>query len=262
MHFGLNLFSVRNLIQTESDFAKTADCLRRMGYESIQYSGGPYDADMIQRVSAQSGLRVVLTHVPLTRILEDTDNLMEEHARFGCQNIGLGAMPWELLADREGFTETVSRLNTVGAYMEAHGFRFFYHHHQFEFSKFVFPEDGEMTLFDYMVKKAPHIHFTADTHWLQYGGTDICATIDRLAGRVECLHLKDYGVLLQGEKQYQPTIVPVGSGNIDFARVIAHARAAGTVHFLVEQDNAAEAADPLAEAERSIRYLRAHFENE
>lgn len=256
MTFGLNLYSIRNLIKTEEAFNKTAEKLKEMGYQSIQYSGGPYDAEMIRRVSTRHGLPVVLTHVPIERILRDTDTLMAEHESFGCHNIGLGMMPKTSLADKKQFVKTVADLERVGEYMESRGFRFFYHHHHVEFSKF-----NNQTLFDYMVENAPHIHFTADTYWLQYGGVDICDTIDRLAGRVECLHLKDYRIIPNPEKEgaYLPIISSVGDGNIDFQKVIAHAKAAGTRHFLVEQDNAADASDPAAEVERSIRYLTRHF---
>lgn len=256
MKFGLNLYSIRNRIGSETEFDKTAKRLKEMGYESIQYSGGPYDPDVIRRVSNRHALPVVLTHVPLERILSDTDKLMAEHESFGCRNIGLGAMPNEIRKDEAKFVETVAKLDRIGAYMEERGFRFFYHHHHFEFVRL-----GDSTQFDYLVVNAPHIHFTLDTYWLQYGGVDICTTIDRLAGRAECLHLKDYAIVPNREKEgsFLPEITSVGSGNIDFESVIAHAKAAGTQHVLVEQDNAADTDDPLREVERSIRYLNKTF---
>ena len=69
MEAGINLYSLRKQISTEADFLATANRLREMGYSYIQFSGGPYDADMIARVSKESGLPVVLTHVPMDRIL-------------------------------------------------------------------------------------------------------------------------------------------------------------------------------------------------
>ena len=52
MKFGLNLFSIRNLIATEEEFLKTAKKLKEMGYSYMQFSGAPYDAEKIKRVSA------------------------------------------------------------------------------------------------------------------------------------------------------------------------------------------------------------------
>ena len=82
MKVGLNLYSIRNYLDTEENFLFAANELKKMGYSYIQYSGGAFDADMIKRVSEASGLPVVLTHVPMDRIINDTEALMEEHTIF------------------------------------------------------------------------------------------------------------------------------------------------------------------------------------
>ena len=135
MEFGLNLFSIRNLIQTEEDFLSTSFKLKEMGYSYLQYSGGPYDAEMIKRVSEKTGLPVVLTHVPFDRIINDTNALMEEHSSFGCKNIGLGSMPQDKLVDEKNCIEAIDKLNKAGKVMAENGFKFFYHHHHYEFIK-------------------------------------------------------------------------------------------------------------------------------
>ncbi len=258
MKAGLNLYSIRNLIDTEENFLATAKKLREMGYSYLQYSGAPYEPARIKRVSEATGLPICLTHVPYDRIVNDTDALMAEHASFGCRNIGLGALPRELLVDFEALKDGVAKLERAAAYMEEKGFRFFYHHHHFEFMKF----DG-VTIFDYMVKNAPHINFTIDTYWLQYGGVDILATLDKVKGRICCTHLKDYridAVEKDGKLSFEPTIAPVGSGNIDFKRVVEKMREAGAEYFLVEQDNAATHPDTLGQVEQSIRYIKENLQ--
>lgn len=251
---GLNLYSIRNLIKTEEDFLATAHKLREMGYAYLQFSGAEYDPACIQRVSEASGLPICLTHVPMERILNDTDALMAEHESFGCRNIGLGAMPRDILLDDEKFKETVAALDAAAERMAQNGFAFFYHHHQFEFMR----RNGE-TLFDYMVKNAPHVSFTVDTYWLQYAGVDILATLDKLKGRMACTHLKDYAIRYvekDEKKEFKPTFAPIGSGNIDFAPVIAKMRENGAKYIFVEQDNAADLPDTLGEVEASIRYIK------
>jgi len=90
MQAGLNLFSIRNYLDTEGHFLEAAKALKEMGYSYIQYSGGAFEPERIARVSAATGLPVVLTHVPMNRIVNDTQALMEEHDKFGCKNIGFG----------------------------------------------------------------------------------------------------------------------------------------------------------------------------
>ena len=255
MNAGLNLFTLRKSITTETDFLNTANSLRDMGYSYLQYSGGPYDADMIARVSKESGLPIVLTHVPMDRILTETDALMEEHARFDCHNIGLGMMPKEVITDEKSCKEKIAELNAAGEKMRKNGFNFFYHHHNFEFLKY----NGE-TVFDYMIENAPYINFTADTYWLQYGGVDICRYLEKLSGRIECVHLKDFGMKVSkdeesGKIKMEPTFAPVGDGTIDFKSAVESAKSSGAKYFLVEQDNAPTFDDPFAQVERSIKYI-------
>ena len=230
--------------------------LKEMGYSYIQYSGGAFDADRIARVSAQSGLPVVLTHVPMDRIVNDTQALMEEHAKFGCKNIGLGAMPPDAIADESRCKQMIEQLNKAGEVMQQNGFSFFYHHHHFEFFK-----HGGQTVFDYIIENAPYINYTLDTYWLQYGGVDVGSTIDRLKGRICCVHLKDYMITNTPENPgaFTPIFAPVGDGNIDFASLLPRMRAAGAQYFLVEQDNAATLPDTMEQVGRSIKYIKANL---
>ena len=71
MKFGLNLYSLRKQIATREDFYSTLCRLKEMGYYYVQYSGAPFDGEMIREVSHKAGVPVVLTHVPLARMLEE-----------------------------------------------------------------------------------------------------------------------------------------------------------------------------------------------
>lgn len=249
------MFSIKNHLESEDSFLCAAKQLKEMGYSYLQFSGGTFDPDMIKRVSEESGLPIVLTHVAMKRILGDVDALVEDHLRFGCRNIGLGMMPHTTIMDRDKCYKTIEELDRAGERMEALGCKFFYHHHHMEFYR----HDGE-TVFDYILKNAPHINITLDTYWLQYGGVNICETIDRLQGRIACVHLKDYMIVpkevKEGEKPgFEPCFAPVGDGTIDMKAAVEHARAAGAEYFLVEQDNASKLPDTMGQVERSIRYI-------
>ena len=76
MNAGLNLYSINNYLKSEESFLEAANALREMGYSYIQFSGAPFDYEMVGRVSKASGLPVVLTHVPMDRILNDTEALI------------------------------------------------------------------------------------------------------------------------------------------------------------------------------------------
>lgn len=258
MRTGLNLYSIRNLIKTEEDFLKTALNLAEMGYDSMQYSGGEYDPDRIARVSAASCLPVTLTHIPYDRIVNEPERLMEEHNRFGCKCIGLGALNSQFLINESIFKDSVEKLEKSAEKMLECGFRFCYHHHAFEF----FRINGE-TAFDYMLNNAPHINFTMDTYWLQYGGVDIISTLEKVGDKVAFLHLKDYMIGAQqkedGKYKFEPIFAPVGDGNINFKPIVDFGNKIGVEDFLVEQDNAALLPDTLEQVKRSIEYIKKEF---
>ena len=179
---------------------------------------------------------------------------MEEHAKFGCHNIGLGAMTGSVIADADSYKAKIEELDAAGEKMAKNGFNFFYHHHHFEFIK-----HGGETVIDYMIKNAKHINFTADTYWLQYGGVNVCEYLEKLNGRIECVHLKDYMITSSvdenGKTKFTPIFAPVGDGTIDFKAAVAAAKKSGAKYFLVEQDNASTLDDPFGQVERSIKYI-------
>ena len=253
MNAGINLFSLRTLIGDEAGFLATAEALRDMGYDALQFSGAPYDPEMIRRVSEKTGLPIVLTHVPMDRILNDTDALMAEHESFGCRIIGLGAMAPKCFLDEDELKSEIEKFDRAAAKMKKNGFEFSYHHHHYEMFKV-----GGKTVLEHIVDGSENINITIDTYWLQYGGADVCATIDRLAGHVKCVHLKDYQIKAntEGGLSFTPAYAPVGDGTLDFPSIVEHAKKAGAIHFLVEQDDAVDYPDPLGQVERSIKYIK------
>ncbi len=259
MKFGLNLYSIRNLVGTPEGFRETAHKLKEMGYDTLQISGVPYDPELIASVSKETDMPIVLTHMPLDRIIGDTEALMDEHALFGCKNIGLGSFPFDKMEVPEQMVEQVAQLNEAGEKMAKRGFKFFYHNHHYEFYK-----NNGQTVYDYMIENAPYINFTLDTYWLQYGGVDIVDYINKMSGRIDCIHLKDYQII---RKRVSPTetggvapdYAPVGKGTLKWGEIIPAALASGTKHLIVEQDSAALYPDTLAEVKFSIDYLKANF---
>ena len=78
MKAGLNLYSVKKLLQTEESFIDTLKALKDMGYDYVQYSGSPYDPEKIKRLIKATDMPIVLTHVPVDLILNQTEKLVEE----------------------------------------------------------------------------------------------------------------------------------------------------------------------------------------
>lgn len=250
MKIGINLFSLHKIIDTGDKLHYAVSKLKEIGYDYIQYSGAPFEAEKVKKLIDSTSMPVLLTHVPMDRIVDQTEKLIEEHLYIGCKNIGLGKINGDITNEKE-IKANIEKLERAAQIIEANGCHFFYHHHHFEFYKL---SDGK-TLLEYMIENAPHINFTIDTYWLQYGGADIYDYLEKLNGRMGCVHLKDYKIFSRDGK-LSPGYAPVGDGTMNFAKLIPEMKKRGAQLFIVEQDDASSYDDPFEQLRRSYDYIK------
>ena len=123
------------------------------------------------------------------------------------------------------------------------------HNHFQEFQK----RDGKLIIEHIAERFAPEkLGFTLDTYWIQYGGKNPVKEIKKLAGRLPCVHFKDYKIIRGGEPQVQ--FAPVGDGNLDWDEIIEACKESGVKYALIEQDNCF-GADPFECLKRSYDFL-------
>ena len=254
MQIGLNLYSIRNLIQTENEFVETCKKLKEFGYDYIQYSGLPIHVKWIKRQLKEVGLPVRLTHVGLDRVLNETETVIKEHKSFKCKNVGVGGV---FVEDFNEFKDKIDALNEKAIEIINAGQKFFYHNHMHEFQRL---ENGK-TWYDYVIENAPNVNFTLDTYWVMRGGVDIYDLIDKIKGRVDCVHFKDHKVVYaNGEGyKYANSECACGDGTLDFVKIYRKLKKAGVKYVIVEQDNAATMPNTLEEVEKSVKYLKKIF---
>ena len=92
-----------------------------------------------------------------------------------------------------------------------------------------------------------------DTYWVQYGGGDVVEWCEKMKGRMPVIHLKDY--MTDGENK--PRMCEIGSGNLDFKRILAAAGTGGCQWFAVEQDECP--GDPVDSLAQSYAYIAANL---
>lgn len=233
---GAQAYTLRTFMQREDDIERSLQKVASMGYTTVQISGvGPIDPHKLRDMCDACGLKIVLTHVPEARILGDTDALIREHAILGCKHIGLGSLPERYRgAAPEWFDYFAKDFTPAARKIRDAGMRFMYHNHNFEFERMA---DGRLMM-DTMLEAIPAdlMGVTLDTYWLQAAGCDILQWIDRLKGRLPCVHLKDMTV-----HGMEVRMAPVGEGNLNFPAILAALEAAGgTEYLLVEQDTCYE----------------------
>lgn len=240
-----SFFTVRDTCRTLKDFSLTLRKIADIGYRTVQISGTcAYDPQWLAQELEKNGLKCVLTHIPADRIAGDAQQVAKEHDVFGCDYVGLG---WYGFDPEKGMSYE-NFVNTFGAaakVLKENGKYFMYHNHDQEFKKL----DG-VRILDRICEDIPAdlMGITFDTYWAQVGGADPAQCLERLAGRIPCIHLKDCG--------YGRRMDVIGEGNINFDRVFEKAEAGGTKYMLVEQDDC-NGEDPIECLRRSYQYLSA-----
>ena len=243
MQIGAQFYTVRNQCQTLEDFALTLRKVADIGYKTVQISGTcPYEAEWLREQLAINDLKCVLTHIPVPRLTGETAQVIADHHVFGCDNIGLG---WWAFNETDTYEKFMSTFPRVAEEIRAGGRYFMYHNHDQEFQRI-----GGQLILEKLAQDIPAevMGFTLDTFWVQAGGGDPAQWIEKLAGRVPVIHLKDFA--------YGRKMAVVGEGNINFDRVFTEAEKAGTKFMMVEQDDC-NGEDPIECLRRSYEYLKA-----
>lgn len=242
MEIGAQLYTVREFCKDISGFADTLKRVAYIGYKNVQVSGTcGYEPKWLKAELAKNGLKCVLTHTPADKLLADPAGVARDHDIFGCKYVGLGSFGF----NEKGCDDFIKEYGSVARALKKHGKYFMYHNHDHEFKK----ENGRLIIERLAEMTAPdEMGFTLDTFWVQAGGGDPAQWLERLSGRVPCIHLKDYA--------YGRKMAVIGEGNINFDRVFEKAESAGTEYMLVEQDDCG-GEDPFDCLKRSFEYLKA-----
>ena len=248
MRLGAQFFSIRHKTRTPEEFAESFRRIADIGYGIVQISGvgASVTPEMIREASQAYGLPVTCTHTALSRIIEDTARVIEEHKLFGAQTVGLGQIGQEYLSE-EGFASLREKLREPIAMIRDAGLSFAYHNHAFEFEVM----HGTRCLYDVMIEDWQEVDFIPDVYWIAFGGGDPVEYVHRIGGnRIKNIHYKDLA------KDDSRSICACGDGILDFAAITQACREEGIENVLVEQDNAPSFADAFAEMEKSYRHLK------
>ena len=246
---GVQLYTVRDFMNTEEDIKRSFEKIKALGYDEIQTAGCKIPYETFGRLAKEAGLTVVGTHDNFDLMYNDPETAMHNHDLLDTKIMGIGGFFKNTAEDYLAFIE---RANTVAKNIRARGFKFTYHNHSHEFRSL----DGKLIMDMLLEGLDPtNTGFVLDTYWVQHGGGDVRYWIEKLAGRIDILHLKDMAKSAGNEPpQY---ITEVGSGNLYWEGIIETALRTGVRSFVVEQDTCP--GDPFDSLRKSADYLRANF---
>ena len=265
---GLQVYSVRD--ELAKDFEGTLKKVKEIGYDYVEFAGF-YDktAEEVKAIIDKIGLNAISVHqgnqLFAQKGMEAVDDLKTVGVKY-C------AIPWyESAKLKNNWEETKADFTEFSKALKSEGIKLLYHNHDFEFEKV----DGEYII-DRMYREMPSgiIDPEFDTCWVHYSGEDPCKYIEKYAGRVEVLHLKDfvcknlasgpvYALISNdgGEEKKASKedngfrFTPLGAGIQDFPAILASAEKSGTEYIIVEQDESVDM-PPMEAAKISRDYLK------
>jgi sugar phosphate isomerase/epimerase len=215
MRPGVQLYTLRSALA--QDFDATLARVAGIGYREVEFAGyfNRTPAD-VRAVLAKHGLSAPSTHLSYGELQNNWSAAVERAVATGHAFVTIPSLPGNARRTLDDYRRVADAFNAGAAEARKAGLGFAYHNHQYEFA----PLEGVVP------------------HPVQY--------VQQHGKRISMLHLKDSG----GAPQH--AMRAVGSGVINFPRLLAEAQLAGVAHAFVEHDNPTDA---IASIEDSYRYL-------
>ncbi|MBA6313610.1 sugar phosphate isomerase/epimerase family protein [Cellulophaga baltica] len=244
---GLALYTVRDDMGV--DAKATLKAVSDAGYKNIEaagYSQGKfYNMSPIDFKAFLESIELVpisTHHSDVT--LENADAMMADVKAAGFEYFVVPIPPMGLFhyddatstMSMTGGAENLTKIiNTLGEKAHAAGLKLLYHNHDFEFKK---DADGIVPI-EYMLEHTDpkFVNFQMDLFWVTKAGADPLAYFEKYPGRFKIWHVKDM--------DEQGRFAPVGTGTIDFAKILAKKDLSGMEYYMVEQDMTFDGMKPL-----------------
>ena len=228
----IQLYTLRDHIQTAEDFDKTLARLESMGVRDVQISGiGDIPAQTQREILDRHGISVCVTHKDFAWMENDTDELIEHHKIIGCDAIGLGGAPGECRGSKAKVTDFINRAQKVAEKLAAAGMTFQYHNHASEFYRM---DDCRFSMMDLLLEKTDPalFRFIPDVGWIDFAGVDPVAVLKKMKGRVKVIHFKDYTFDNDDMRRF----VSLGKGRVDLRACYEAACELEIPYIAYEQD--------------------------
>ncbi|GAB3164451.1 sugar phosphate isomerase/epimerase family protein [Telluribacter humicola] len=228
---GLQLYTLRNELGKDPD--GTLKKVAEIGYKEVEtfgYSGGKFFGKTPGEFKAllnSLGLTTPSGHYMPNNLKKDWNVAVDHAAEVGQKFMMLAFLFPNDRKTIDDYKKLCDTFNEAGEVCQKAGIQFGYHNHDFEFQTL----DGQVP-YDVMLKGTDPklVKMELDLYWANYAGVDPVELFKQNPGRFPLVHLKD---MAKTEKR---EFAEVGTGSIDFQRILDARKTAGIKHFFVEQD--------------------------
>jgi sugar phosphate isomerase/epimerase len=244
---GLELYTVRDSLK--KDFEGTLSRVAKIGYKEVELAGyfehmagwNP-EPKQARQILDSNGLAAPSTHVPYNALSpENWPKIIEASEILGHKYIVNPSIDRSLAKTVEGWKRAAEAFNRAGKESLRSGIQLGYHNHIEEFK----PIEDKLPYDILLHETDPNlVVMEMDLGWAHEAGVDPLEYFAKYPGRFPLVHVKDF------TKDRQMT--DVGSGEIDWKRILAKSDLAGIKHYFVEFD---DPKSPFESIQNSYTYL-------
>lgn len=213
-----------------------------MGYTEVELAGFAGTSSVAMRHALDAaGLRAVSAHIPFVELRERLAAVIEELQIINCPQAVLPWIPPPQRANAEALAQLGEQCNAIGAELAAHEIAFTYHNEDYDFLPF-----GESSIWHMLAKHTDprFVTMQLDLVTATLAGSDVLAVLREYGPRIISLHVCDVR---------EGVYVPIGTGTLDWQRLLQAAQTTAVKRLIIEQDGSMH---PFADAAESLVALQ------
>ena len=239
---GLQLYSLR------ADFAKDVPgTMARVKSYGIKYveTANTYGLPPEQFLALldANGLKAISGHFSYDMYRTNAEEVARQASALGLQYAGCAWIPHNGAFDEKTCRAAAAVFNHAGQVLAAHGIKFFYHTHGYEFQ----PYQGG-TLFNLLMAETnpKFVRYQMDVFWIVHPGQDPVKLLGRYKDRFELMHVKDMKAGTKHDLTGHTDVnndVTLGTGIMDWPAILGAAQKAGVKWYFIEDESDTAAQD-------------------
>ena len=246
-NIGIQMYSLRDMLT--ADLPATLEMLEDIGYPQIElFQLHGLTATELRTELDATSIRAMAAHVGIDRWRNNLETVLDEAETLGMIYVGLPGIFPPPPSTAVAYRSLARELNRYGEAAADRGLRFYYHNHDWEFTR-----DQGQVLYDVMLEGTDPdlVFFELDLYWIVTAGRDpldYLGTYDQ--SRWPLFHCKDRTT---GNGGTGGTFADLGEGIINFERIFSALENKHYHQFFVERDTQV---NPPQTARTGYEYLR------
>lgn len=258
---GLQLYTIRDAMS--KDVAGSLAKVSQLGFKTLEgatYTGSMkfygMEPEAFKALLKQNNLSMPSSHYRLGEemmngkaaegtMLHNWDKAVDDASKVGIKYMVCAYLSEAERGGLDHYKYVAEQLNKAGERCKKNGIQLCYHNHDFEFVA-----QNKQLPYDIILNQTDKnlVKMELDLYWVNKAGKDANALFEQHPGRFPLFHLKDM------DNTAKHGFTEVGSGVIDFKKILDASATAGMKYFFVEQDQTP--GDPFVSIKKSIDYIK------